>query len=127
MKLVQRVVVIWLVCFCIFWIPKACKADMFTPSWQQEFAEEIYTAFIEYEQAIQNDSTDFGCQVAEINLKNRIELILYQHADAIRKEVDLDNDRKELEELHARDEEIMRQDRLLDERAAWQDARQFND
>lgn len=110
MKLVQRIVIVWLILFCLFWIPKLCSAeDMFTESWQQEVAREVHEAYAKFENAIHDDPTDFGCQVAELDLQYRIELILYQHADSIRKEVDTDNDRKELDELIALDEKLNKQ------------------
>lgn len=109
--LADFMIIVFALCFMAYFVPKACVAQAQDLS---QLQKEIQTAKNTYYNNIDNDFTDSGCVIAELQFKRDIDFILSHFKSQILKEVTYDeiNPDSELE---------------LDRNAAWLDAQRFQD
>jgi hypothetical protein len=108
--LADFMIIVFTLCFMAYFVPKACM-----PAQAQDFNQlqsDIKAAKNTFYNNVNNDFTDSGCVIAELQLKHDIDLILSHFKSQILKEVTYD-------EINP-DSEIE-----LDQQAAWLDAQEF--
>jgi hypothetical protein len=112
--IVDFIVIVFMLCFMAYFGPKACMPIEANAQDYNQLQQSIKTAKQTYYKNIDNDFTDSGCIMAELQLKRDIDLILFRFKSQILKEVAYDeiNPDSELE---------------LDRHAAWLDAKEFQD
>jgi hypothetical protein len=112
--IVDFIVIVFMLCFMAYFGPKACMPIEANAQDYNQLQQSIKTAKQTYYKNIDNDFTDSGCIMAELQLKHDIDLILSHFKSQILKEVAYDeiNPDSELE---------------LDRHAAWLDAKEFQD
>ena len=94
--------------------------------WQNDMAHEIATAVTGFYGEIDIDPTDTGCLIAEIQLKNKINSILFSYRNKIDEEMngEYHDEERALEISQDEDEEA---ERMLDAYGAYMDSIQFQD
>jgi hypothetical protein len=112
--IVDFIVIVFMLCFMAYFGPKACMPIEANAQDYNQLQQSIKTAKQTYYKNIDNDFTDSGCIMAELQLKHDIDLILSHFKSQILKEVTYD-------EINP-DSEIE-----LDRHAAWLDAQKFQD
>jgi hypothetical protein len=112
--IVDFIVIVFMLCFMAYFGPKACMPIEANAQDYNQLQQSIKTAKQTYYKNIDNDFTDSGCIMAELQLKHDIDFILFRFKSQILKEVAYDeiNPDSELE---------------LDRHAAWLDAKEFQD
>lgn len=112
--IVDFIVIVFMLCFMAYFGPKACMPIEANAQDYNQLQQSIKTAKQTYYKNIDNDFTDSGCIMAELQLKRDIDFILFRFKSQILKEVAYDeiNPDSELE---------------LDRHAAWLDAKEFQD